>query len=75
MAILAPRGEHRLREESALGPGDNSWFLGGRCDNFSNFEGRLDEIAIYGRALSAGEVAAHFKAGGLPPPATAFPDR
>jgi hypothetical protein len=32
-------------------------FLGGRSDNDSNWEGRLDEIAIFNRALSAGEVA------------------
>lgn len=33
-------------------------FLGGRCDNASNWEGRLDEIAVFDRALSAGEVNA-----------------
>ena len=28
-------------------------FLGGRCDNQSNWEGRLDEIAIFDKALTA----------------------
>ncbi len=32
-------------------------FLGGRCDNASNWEGRLDEIAMFDRALTADEVA------------------
>jgi hypothetical protein len=37
--------------------GFDQCFLGGRSDNDSNWEGRLDEIAIFDRALSAGEVA------------------
>ena len=32
-------------------------FFGGRSDNNSNWEGRLDEIAVFHRALSAKEVA------------------
>ena len=32
-------------------------FLGGRSDNDSNWEGRLDEIAIFDRALTAREVS------------------
>ncbi|MFN0198302.1 MAG: LamG-like jellyroll fold domain-containing protein [Planctomycetaceae bacterium] len=32
-------------------------FLGGRSDNDSNWEGRLDEIAIFDRALTPDEVA------------------
>jgi hypothetical protein len=31
-------------------------FFGGRCDNQSNWEGRLDEIAVFDRALSADEI-------------------
>lgn len=34
-----------------------SVFFGGRSDNENNWEGRLDEIAVYERALSAEEVA------------------
>jgi hypothetical protein len=56
--------------ESTLPPGNTSVFLGGRCDNFANLEGRVDEVALYGRALSSEEVAAHFKASGLSAPAT-----
>ena len=36
--------------------GLNRFFLGGRSDNDSNWEGRLDEIAIFDRALNQGEV-------------------
>ena len=32
-------------------------FFAGRCDNQSNWEGRLDEIAVFDRALSPEEVA------------------
>ena len=32
-------------------------FLGGRSDNASNWEGRLDEIAVFDRALTAREVS------------------
>ena len=31
-------------------------FFGGRCDNQSNWEGRLDEIAVFNRALSVAEI-------------------
>ncbi|MEO2048428.1 MAG: LamG-like jellyroll fold domain-containing protein [Pirellulales bacterium] len=38
-------------------------FLGGRNDNDSNFEGKLDEIAIYDRALTPEEVSALYVPG------------
>jgi hypothetical protein len=52
--------------EFALPAGEAALFLGGRCDSFANLEGRLDEVAVYDRLLSADEVAAHFKAAGRP---------
>lgn len=33
------------------------WFFAGRSDNDSNWEGRLDEIAVFDRALTAEEAA------------------
>ncbi len=39
-------------------------FLGGRNDGFASFEGRIDEAAVYPRALTAEEAAAHFRAAG-----------
>ncbi|MDG1894686.1 MAG: hypothetical protein P8J37_07240 [Fuerstiella sp.] len=32
------------------------YFWGGRCDNDSNWEGRLDEIAVFDRVLTAAEI-------------------
>jgi hypothetical protein len=32
-------------------------FLGGRCDNESNWEGRIDEVTVFDRALTDAEVA------------------
>jgi len=37
-------------------------FVGGRCDGDSNFEGRVDETAIYDRALTDDEVAKLYRA-------------
>ncbi len=34
-----------------------TFYFGGRCDNDSNWEGRLDEIAVFDRALRAEEIA------------------
>jgi len=45
--------------------GCNDVFVGGRCDNVCNFEGKISEAAIYGRVLTADEVAAHFAAAGM----------
>jgi hypothetical protein len=39
------------------------FFLGGRNDNVANFEGKLDEVAVYGRALTDEEVSAHYRVG------------
>jgi hypothetical protein len=43
---------------------EDSLFFGGRCDNFSNLEGRLSEVAVYDRALPPAEIAKHFRAAG-----------
>lgn len=53
--------------DSTLTPGAKSLFLGGRCDNFANFEGKLDEVAVYDRALKPEEIAAHYQASGFAP--------
>lgn len=37
-------------------------FLGGRCDNFANLEGRIDEVALFDRPLSAAEIKQHYDA-------------
>jgi len=45
-------------KSAAVFPADlDQCFFGGRSDNDSNWEGRLDEIAVFDRALSADEIA------------------
>ena len=51
--------------------GENTVFLGGRNDGLFNFEGKIDEVALYPRALAATEVAAHYHASALKPPVAA----
>jgi putative membrane-bound dehydrogenase-like protein len=38
--------------------------IGGRNDNFANFDGMIDEVAVYDRALRLSEIKLHFHAGG-----------
>ncbi|GAC1467706.1 MAG: hypothetical protein NVSMB9_09610 [Isosphaeraceae bacterium] len=39
--------------------------FGGRADHDADFEGKLDEVAVYDRGLRASEVADHFKVSGM----------
>jgi len=39
-------------------------FVGGRSDNFANFVGSIDEVALYDRALIQKEAKTHFDAAG-----------
>ena len=39
-------------------------FLGGRNDNFANFQGKIAEVSLYGRALTGDEAMRHYKAAG-----------
>jgi hypothetical protein len=50
---------------AAAGAKGATLFLGGRCDAFANFEGKIDEVAVFDRALSAKEIAAHHAAADL----------
>ena len=45
-------------------------FFGGRNDGFAPLEGKLDEVSVYNRALSADEIAAHYAASQPQPKAT-----
>ncbi|RZO17339.1 MAG: c-type cytochrome [Verrucomicrobiaceae bacterium] len=47
--------------------GSNDFFIGGRSDQFANFEGRIDEVAFFDRALSAVEVGALYETAGIIP--------
>ena len=42
--------------------GTEQIFIGGRCDNLFNFEGKINEVAVYNRPLNAEEVAEHYAA-------------
>ncbi len=55
--------------ELTLPFGEGGVFFATRSDRFAGLEGKLDEIAVYDRALSPAEVAAHYRASGLPAPA------
>jgi hypothetical protein len=43
-----------------------AWFFGGRNDGTSGLEGKLSDVAIYNRVLTADEVANHYQAAGVP---------
>lgn len=44
----------------------DTFFLGGRSDGLYGLEGKLDDVALYDRALTSAEVTAHFLASGNP---------
>ena len=49
-------GALEFETESDLFQSPHECFFGGRSDNDSNFEGRLDEIAVFDRALKKEEI-------------------
>jgi hypothetical protein len=51
---------------STVPEGSTDVFLAGRNDGFAGFEGKLDEVAIFDRALSGQEAHQHYSASGLP---------
>ncbi len=51
--------------------GQSPLVIGARDDNLANWEGRLDELAVYDRALDAAEVERHYAAAALPDPIAA----
>ena len=50
--------------EVAEPDGPERWFIGGRNDNFANFAGKINEVAVYDRVLAPEEVARHYAASG-----------
>ncbi len=51
-----PEPEIQTKCPAGFPPGFDRLFFGGRCDGQSNWEGRLDEIAVFDRAVSVGEL-------------------
>ena len=45
-------------DDTATGGSIDELFLGGRSDGAANWEGRLDEVALFNRALTPDEVKA-----------------
>jgi hypothetical protein len=54
-----------LAETASPARGDGQLFVGGSADNTSNFEGKIDEVALFSRPLKSTEVVAHARASGL----------
>ena len=52
-----PNPEIDARIPGQAPPWTGEWFFGGRSDRRSSWEGRLDEIALFDRSLSAAEIA------------------
>ncbi len=61
---LNGRSEPEISAEPIPGcpPETDQIFIGGRSDNFANFEGRIDEVSIYNRPLSPDDIARHYQA-------------
>jgi len=57
-----PKPEIEGTKTALIPPIVDQFFLGGRCDSESNFEGRIDETAVYARALTADEVTGLYRA-------------
>ncbi len=59
-------GEATPQLDGEVAPGcpadETSVFIGGRSDNLFNFEGKICQVAIYDRALTAEQAAAHYRA-------------
>ena len=50
------RPEIEAKAATSVVAGLDQLFFGGRCDNQANWEGRLDEIAVFDRALTQEEI-------------------
>ncbi|TWT73226.1 LamG-like jellyroll fold domain-containing protein [Allorhodopirellula solitaria] len=57
-----PQPEIEVQSPGGFPAGLDRLFFGGRCDNESNWEGRLDEIAVFDRALTPDEITALYPA-------------
>ncbi len=53
-----PRPEIEVSAPAGFPASFDQFFLGGRCDNEFNWEGRLDEIAVFDRAIEPAAVMA-----------------
>jgi len=65
----SPTPEISADVPTTVPPDAQEILLGGRPDNLANFEGRIDEVAIYARTLQPDEIVQHYQAatGGATP--------
>lgn len=63
----APVAEITGQAPVKFNPQSPELFIGGTNDPAETFEGRIDEVAIYNRALSADEIAGHYRAAAVKP--------
>ncbi len=59
---LDGRPQPELTAETAPPPAGGAVWIGGRGDERFGFEGRMGEVALYPRALSADEIVKHYRA-------------
>ena len=57
-----PRPEISGKVPSAANVRLDSLSIGGRDDGLASFEGKIDEVALFDRALTAAEITGHFQA-------------
>jgi hypothetical protein len=50
--------------EKGYPDGVTLFFIGGRNDNFANFQGKIAEVSVYDRALTPAEAVRHYEAAG-----------
>jgi len=61
-AYLDGRPQPEISGQAAAPPASEEVFIGGRSDGRFNFEGRIDEVAVYLRPVPAEEVQKHYRA-------------
>ncbi len=66
-------GKLELAGDAKESAGGTTLFLGGRAEEGNTLEGKIDEAAVFNRALSAAEIAAQYQASGPPPRAPIVP--
>ncbi|MDD4025548.1 MAG: hypothetical protein PHN85_06455, partial [Kiritimatiellae bacterium] len=56
------RPEPELTADTALPEASADLWIGGEGNGEMGFEGRMDEVAVFGRALGVEEIARHYRA-------------
>ncbi len=62
-AVVYLNGKPQISGEAAPS-GGSEIFVGGQEDGYSSLEGKIDEVAVYSRALKTDEIARHYRQSG-----------